>query len=537
VWPAKRSAQPRPQKAALPRRGAKEIGMADLLIDHAVAPPRVRILVVEDDTNIREFCRLLLRQRYDVLTAEHGREAVALLAEHPVDLVLTDLQMPVMGGLELLQHIRLHHPEVDSVVLTAHATVDTARQALKLGALDYLSKPVEAENLERTMRTCLELRRVRQEKERLSDLLFMFQFSQLIATSLDIPTQVEQIVEFLWRRFAPETLALSMHLPDEARLCLLAARTGEGWAEQGAAIPLAAGPSETDLRLAHLRLAGGPGTCEEGQYAGVVLRSHDTPVGYLHMGRRPEQPPFDAGERRLLSIFAGQVAASLDNARLYSTLKDQNRQTIEALAEAIEARDAYTSGHSRQVTRYAVRLGEVLGLPPERIELLTYAGLLHDVGKIGIRDDILLKPGPLSDDEFAIMQRHPRIGVKIIERVRGLRAALPIIEAHHERVDGGGYPAGLRGEQIPVEARILAIADCFEAMTSDRPYRPAMETERALQQLLRGRGTHWDAKMVDAFVALVRREERELRIALPGRPEALELREGKQAVAVGDVRD
>src|SRR5690606_35488051 len=110
---------------------------------------------------------------------------------------------------------------------------------------------------------------------------------------------------------------------------------------------------------------------------------------------------------------------------------------------------------------------------------------------------------------FAIMQRHPRIGVKIIERVRGLRDTLPIIESHHERIDGKGYPAGLCGDAIPLEARILEIADCFEAMTSDRPYRPAMETEQALQMLIRGRGTHWDAQMVDVFVDLMRREEDE----------------------------
>lgn len=512
--------------------------MSDLLLDPAATRARPRILVVEDDTNIREFCRLLLRQQYDVLTAEHGKAAVDVLAEQPMDLVLTDLQMPMMGGIELLEHIRQHHPEVDTVVLTAHATVDTARQALKLGALDYLSKPVEAENLERTVRTCLELRRVRQEKERLSDLVFMFQFSQLIATSLDVETQVEQIVEFLWRRFAPEGLGLTMRLPDADQLYLLAARSGSGWEEHGRAVPLADGHDEAQLMQAHLALAGGSGAPDDPHYVGVVLRSHDTAVGYLHLARRPEQPPFDAAERRLLGIFASQVAASLDNARLYRALKDQNRQTIEALAEAIEARDAYTSGHSRQVTRYAVRLAEALGLPADRLELMTYAGLLHDVGKIGIRDHILLKPGALSDEEFAIMQRHPRIGVKIIERVRGLRDTLPIIESHHERIDGKGYPAGLCGDAIPLEARILAIADCFEAMTSDRPYRPAMETEQALQMLIRGRGTHWDAQMVDVFVDLMRREEDELRLSLHRKPpSSVAVEQGKQAVAVGDVRD
>ncbi|HMQ35456.1 MAG TPA: response regulator [Chloroflexaceae bacterium] len=486
--------------------------MADTLLGSPPQAARARILVVEDDANIRTFCQRLLRLTYEVEVAEHGAAALEALRERAFDLVITDLQMPVLGGIELLEQIRQHYAECDALVLTAYATVETAREALKLGALDYIEKPVEAENLQRTVRACLELRRMRQEKERLSDLVFMYQFSQAIATSLDIDTQVEQIVEFLWQRYAPESLALSMLLDEDAQLVLLAARTQAGWEEEGRAEPLGPECAPEELLQAHLRVAGGSGADDEARFAGVVLRSHDRPVGYLHLARRPEQPPFDAGERRLLGIFAGQVAASLDNAQLHQALKDQHRQTIEALAEAIDARDAHTYGHSRQVTRYAVRLAEVAGLPPERVALLDYAGLLHDVGKIGIRDYILLKPGGLSDEEFAIMRRHPQIGVKIIERVRGLRRTLPIIEAHHERWDGKGYPHGLAGEAIPLEARILAIADSFEAMTADRAYRPAMAAEEALAILLRGRGTAWDADLVELFVELIRREGEALKL-------------------------
>jgi putative nucleotidyltransferase with HDIG domain len=514
--------------------------MADLLLGTAAPDLRARILVVEDDAHIRTYCQRLLRISYEVDVAEDGAQALERLSASSYDLVLTDMQMPVLSGIQLLQQIRQQHPETDTVILTAYATVDTAREALKLGALDYLSKPIESDQLERTIRTCLELRRVRQEKERLSDLVFMYQFSQLIATSLDVETQVEQIVEFLWQRFAPESLALSVLLPDEDRLHLLAARTGAGWVEQPRCAPLPADCDAGELLATHLRLADGAGAGDDERFAGLLLRTHDRPVGYLHLARRPEQPPFDAGERRLLAIFAGQVAASLDNARLYQALKDQNRQTIEALAEAIEARDAHTYGHSRQVAHYAVALARELGLAPERVELLDYAGLLHDVGKIGIRDYILLKPGRLDDEEYAVMQGHPRIGVKIIERVCGLRATLPIIEAHHERWDGKGYPHGLRGEEIPLEARILSVADAFEAMTADRAYRPAMPFDEAIEILLRGRGYAWDAALVDQFVALLRREGESL--LLPDRTPQLTVpllrpREETVAVAVGDGRD
>ncbi|NJN16940.1 MAG: response regulator [Oscillochloris sp.] len=506
--------------------------MADMLLESAGAHARARLLVVEDDTNIREFCRLLLRQQYDVTTAANGQLAIEILAAQPIDLVLTDLQMPIMGGMALLNHINRVHPDIDVVILTAYASVETAREALKLGALDYLPKPVEAEQLERTVRTCLELRRVRQEKERLSDLVLMYQFSQTIATSLDIRTQIEQIVEFLWRRFAPESLAISMREPDARQLHLLSARTAKGWVDEDRQIDLPDACDEQTLVRAHHQLSG-EFSEDQSRYVGIVLRSHDTPVGYLDLARRAEQPAFDAVERRLLGIFAGQVAASLDNARLYQALKDQNRETIEALAEAIEARDTYTYGHSRRVTHYAVQLAEALNLPADEIELITYAGLLHDVGKIGIRDHILLKPGALEANEFLIMQKHPRIGVKIIERVRGLRATLPIIESHHERWDGKGYPAGLQGEEIPLGARILAIADSFEAMTSNRPYRPAMATERALDTLIRGREIHWDTRLVDVFVALIRSNEG----SKPERAARPEHHLEPQLVAANDMRD
>jgi response regulator RpfG family c-di-GMP phosphodiesterase len=467
--------------------------------------PRPHILVVEDDRHIRDFCRLLLDQEYNVATVTHGQEAVTALNQTSYDLVLTDLHMPVMSGIDLIHHIRRHHPDTDTVVITAHATVDTAREALKLGALDYLSKPIESESLERTIRTSLELRRVRREKEQLSDLVFMYQFSQSIAATLDPETQTRLIVDFLWKRYAPAHLALSLLEPHGRRLRLLAIRPdlSEQVTDE---VTVASSYDDHALVHAHTVLSGADPLKEDSHAFGIVLRSHDRPVGCLHLIRTGDQPPFDAGERRVLGIFTSQIAASLDNARLYQALIDQNRQTIEALAGAIEARDTYTSGHSRRVTHYAVRLAQALDLNDRQCELIHYASLLHDIGKIGIRDYVLLKPGPLSEEEFAVMRDHPEIGVKIIERVSGLHETLPIIRAHHERIDGSGYPYGLAGQDIPFAARILSIADAFEAMTSNRAYRPAMPINEALAILEAGRGTKWDTELVNCFITLIRQE-------------------------------
>lgn len=459
---------------------------------------RPRILVVEDEANVREFCRLLLRREYEVAVAEHGLAALAMLQQQPFDLVVTDLQMPHMDGIALIRHLRAHYLGTDAIVLTANATVETAREALKLGALDYIAKPVEAEQLQKTIRTALELRRIRHEKERLSDLVFMYQFSQAIAASLDIDEQTARLIEFMGRRFAPQHIGLSLIDTDEETLVALIGPT------PGAQAPLAAFDEQT-LSATHRRLIAGP-PADPARRIEVVLRSRDRAIGMLDVTRADEQPPFDAAEHHLIEVFASQIAAALDNARLYRKLKEQYEQMIAALAGAIEARDSYTYGHSRQVTRYAVRLAMELGLSEAEIERIHYAGLLHDIGKIGVRDDVLLKAGPLTDDELRQMRQHPQIGVRILEQIQGLRDILPLIVAHHERVDGKGYPFGLRGDEIPLGARILAVADAFEALTADRAYRAALDPEQALQILQRGKGSHWDAQIVDAFVSLMRRE-------------------------------
>jgi putative nucleotidyltransferase with HDIG domain len=166
-----------------------------------------------------------------------------------------------------------------------------------------------------------------------------------------------------------------------------------------------------------------------------------------------------------------------------------------------------------------VRLGEVLQLSPQRVEYIHYGALLHDIGKIGIRDYILLKPGPLDDEEYAIMQTHPTIGADILRKIKALRDVIPIIECHHERMDGRGYPRKLTGLEIREEARIVSISDAYDAMTSHRAYRRAMDPENAFKILMNGRGIHWDGQFVEVFVDLIQREGESLIIPRPRPPQ------------------
>lgn len=180
--------------------------------------------------------------------------------------------------------------------------------------------------------------------------------------------------------------------------------------------------------------------------------------------------------------------------------------TIYALAATVDARDHHTYGHSRRVSNYSVAIGEAIGLSPERISILHTAALLHDIGKIGISDEVLNKKEHLSEEDWKPVYSHPTLGVSILRHTDGLASCLPGIQYHHERYDGTGYPSGLKGNNIPLDARIIAIADAYEAMTSPRPYRErTLSYEEALDELERHKNTQFDPELVTAFVNQMRK--------------------------------
>jgi HD-GYP domain-containing protein (c-di-GMP phosphodiesterase class II) len=186
-------------------------------------------------------------------------------------------------------------------------------------------------------------------------------------------------------------------------------------------------------------------------------------------------------------------------------LEESALEAVESLNATVDAKDPYTAGHSLRVQRIAVGLGEELGLGPDCLELLHFAGLFHDIGKIGVPDAILTKPDRLTELEYEIVKRHPEDGARIIGRLHRLQAAVPAILHHHERWDGFGYPHGLRGDAIPLEAAIVGLADAIDAMTTDRPYSCARSLHEATDEVVRNRGTQFAPAVVDAFVALVER--------------------------------
>jgi putative nucleotidyltransferase with HDIG domain len=249
----------------------------------------------------------------------------------------------------------------------------------------------------------------------------------------------------------------------------------------------------------------------------VPLKAKEKIIGVLQaMNKLPSNPPrssrhswpdFYEDDKRLLETLSHQVAIALENSKLYTDIKKSFFDTVEALAEAIEKKDHYTGGHTKRVVHYAICIAKYLSLPPEDLERVRLGAILHDVGKIGIEDKILKKQAQLDPEEWKIMQKHPELGYDIMRRVEGLKDVIGGMRYHHERWDGKGYPLGLKGEEIPLLARIISVADTYDAMVSTRPYRKGMDPKKAYDEILRYRGTQFDPAVVDAFVQAFRSEK------------------------------
>lgn len=241
----------------------------------------------------------------------------------------------------------------------------------------------------------------------------------------------------------------------------------------------------------------------------VPLWNKERVIGVVEVMNKVNGLPFDDDDRDLLSAFTVQSAIALENARLYSDLRNAFADTVRVIANALEARDEYTAGHTGRVTELALDTAREMNWSREQLDVLQIGALLHDIGKIGISDSVLYKPSELTQDEYGEMMRHPIVGAKMLEKVAALQPMLPYILYHQERYDGNGYPFGLKGNEIPLEGRILAVADTFDAMTSDRPYRKGMSDEEAIAEIKRNRGTQFDPDVVDAMLrALERRKAR-----------------------------
>ncbi len=470
---------------------------------------RPRVLIVDDEKFIRDILADFLgMEGYLVRTAEDGAAALNELHHAHYDLIISDLKMPRMGGIELLEAIGHAAPNALTVIMTGFGTVETAIDAMKRGAYDYILKPFKVEEVIHVVQRGLEKQRLSAENLRLKEALSLYKVSEAIAASLSIEEVLATIGDaavheiqgdlvstwlddgeggFFERQHivrnkpgALENVGLGV-LDAKAFVDLFA--TEQGLLEQGAK-GLSFFQSRPEAPLMSL--------------VAVPLRMKTRLLGFIVVASFTKNKRFAEGQRKLLSIVGSRAAAAIENAKLYEDLRQTFQQTIHGLAKAIDKMDRYTAGHSDRVAAYAMYLAIRLRLPPDVVEIVRQSALMHDIGKIGCVMN-LNKPGKLTQDEYEIFKKHPGFGRDILDPIKFLHPLIPGVHLHHERWDGRGYPLGLKGNDVPLIARIISVADTYDAMTSDRAYRRSLPHEVAVTEIERCSGSQFDPEVSDAF--------------------------------------
>jgi len=379
--------------------------------------------------------------------------------------------------------------DVETVSVFAHYAALALRNAVQVERIANQKRALElanaslAEHVAEIERMNAELTEyaetIRQTNEdlehRVKELGALYQASQTITSSLDLNQTLQSIVDMT--RAIINASSGAIRLLDEESQDLRSRRAVKSGEELAV---------DDDPAARHIQMP---------------LKIGQRTIGFFELGRA--HGDFSAEERRMLETLASQAAIAIENARLFERTQRTYYQTIRALAEALEARDAYTRGHSERVTRYALRIADAMGLPESERHMIEHAGLLHDIGKIGISDSILHKTSTLSAEDRATIQSHPLFGDQILGPIQFLHDVQEVVRHHHERYDGGGYPDGLAGDDIPLSARIVCVADAFDAMTSNRPYRAALSRGQAMSELRQERGRQFDPDVVDAFLTLL----------------------------------
>jgi len=463
----------------------------------------IDILVVDDEQQMREVLRDVLEEHgYFVEEASGGWEALEKLASHSYDLVLLDLKMPDLDGIEVLKRARAQKSDICAIMMTAFASPETAVEALKNGAYDYITKPFSPEDLISTIERALREQELERQNKRLLEtlqhkterldkkvkqLILLSELSNKISGVLDEDEIYRMLVNYAKLVFNAD--AAGVYLKRDGFYPHIVEKE---FADE----ELVEGLIRAAERNQH------PIISPDARFMAVPLIYREGVKGALVLLRGT--PPFDEDDSDLALSLAKQICVVLENVKMYTDLQALYVGTLTALAAAIDARCPYTRRHSEEVSRYAVSLGRQIGLTIKELRRLEAACKLHDIGKIAVADSVLTKPGPLDEEEWRIIKVHPVRGAEILQASGFLSDIAEVVRHHHERYDGSGYPDSLKGDEIPFEARIVAVADAFEAMTSERYYRPALTFAQAMEQIEKFAGEQFDPELSHLFIELMR---------------------------------
>ncbi len=462
---------------------------------------RRRILLVESNPAAQSILRGELEaEGYEVKVLDDPEKAAAAAVEGRPDLILLD---PADAGFDLVRRIRGPQDTMETsvVLLSTRTEVADKIAAFDAGADDYLTKPYFSKELLARVRTRLRVRDSLEASRRLSNQYVEMLFG--IGSAITSVFKLDDEVEILLRQalLGAGAHCGSVWLLDKGGRNLQV-RAVQGYRDGGpgvgdnlplgAKIPALEGAAEdtpVEIRLYENREAG---------TVFVPMVARERLVGGIEIQPRESARRFSPMQQKMLFGLASQAAIFIENTRLEREVRSMFLNIIVSLAGAVDAKDAYTHGHSLRVARTALIVGREIGLPRERLEPLLMSAILHDVGKIAIPDEILQKPSRLTDEEFEVMKGHAKAGAKMLAHIPALGEVIPGIRNHHEDWDGGGYPDGLAGRDIPEFGRIILIGDAFDAMTTDRVYRSGRPVSAAMEEIRQGRGRQFDPDLADA---------------------------------------
>lgn len=464
------------------------------------------IVVIDDEKYICNIIAEALSEFADYHLHKFSDPALAMdyISANSVDLVLTDLVMGDYSGVHILEQVLKFHSDAVVILMTGYPTVKTAISVLKKGGYDYLIKPFKLDDLKSTVRRGLENQQIKRENVELRSQLELKKIADEISLGIKMPQLLKLIVNTAVKVLpnSSATILLKAKKSGHFRLKCMAGSCHGKSVEQFLRGEDNKRQENSDFRqLWSLDEEHNKnGAIYKRSYISYPLISRDKIVGMLNLVNTDSYSYISPGQKRMISLLVSYAANAVESNYLDKNLRNSYFQTIKTLANAVEARDRYTAGHTDRVYRLARIVAGEMGWSTKKLAELRTGCILHDIGKIGVPDSVLNKPSRLNDFERNIMMKHPELGARILQGIPFLKPAMPYIIAHHEMYDGSGYPHGLKGEDIPIEGRLLAVVDTYDAITSDRPYRDRRDPQIALDELKKFRGTQFDPEIVDIFL-------------------------------------
>ncbi|MCU0576511.1 MAG: response regulator [Desulfobacterota bacterium] len=465
-----------------------------------------RVLIVDDDPGIRETISQLIEDLgYGCDTAPDGPDALAMMDSRSYLCVFTDIMMPKMTGLELIKKIKARDVSLPIIVITGYASLEIAIDAMKCGASDFLPKPFKMSQIQLLLSKVKREKSLLEQNRRFSDALQLHRIIDNLQGQLEdknkeissLQAISEKIISLKGiRDLVGAIVDVSKQLLENAEVMFY--------------------PLNRTTQMLMDTNGGQERLIQEDLLEGRIVRFDNTP---LHGGRdfqtifplmiegqvfgtldiKTDTVLGDEKEGKILYLLH-RSAERMENVALYEGLYENMLSTLKGMAKILDARDPHTSQHSTRVTNFSMAVANIINLSEEEKDVLYIAASLHDIGKVGIPDSILLKKGKLTDEEFMIIKKHPDIGADILKQLPPMARETEIIRYHHERFDGRGYPAGISGQEIPLLSRIITIADSYDAMTSDRPYRNGLSVDKAIEEIIRCTGNQFDPELAQIFI-------------------------------------